>query len=302
MVHAYVERALAAGVRRLDFLRGDEPLQVRVGRGDEPIQRLLVRRTERLTMSAAPMPLGSLPRRPFERPSARRRPPHPRRRGPRDRHERRRPGAPLLARHPDGPEPLRRLGRVAARRGAPSASSSGPGSRSWSSTSRTTRSPSARWPRIWRSVRPDVIHAHMYRAEIVGTKRGHRPRARRATAGPTSSPPSIRAASVRRRTARTLARADAVHRPAHRRVDGDRARRSPTRVARRSPVRLIYNGVDLAALRPPGAVLHAARGVRHGAGLADRGRRRPAGAREGPSHAARGLAVGPPARSRTPTS
>ena len=44
MVHAYIERALAAGVRRLDFLRGDEPYKYAWGAVDEPIQRLLVRR------------------------------------------------------------------------------------------------------------------------------------------------------------------------------------------------------------------------------------------------------------------
>ena len=45
MVHAYVRRALAAGVRRLDFLRGDEPYKYEWGAVDEPIFRLLVDRT-----------------------------------------------------------------------------------------------------------------------------------------------------------------------------------------------------------------------------------------------------------------
>ena len=44
MVHAYVERALAEGKRRLDFLRGDEPYKYEWGAVDEPIQRVLVRR------------------------------------------------------------------------------------------------------------------------------------------------------------------------------------------------------------------------------------------------------------------
>ena len=44
LVHAFVERAIAAGVRRLDFLRGDEPYKYEWGAIDEPIQRLLVRR------------------------------------------------------------------------------------------------------------------------------------------------------------------------------------------------------------------------------------------------------------------
>ncbi len=45
MVAAYVERAIAAGRRRLDFLRGDEPYKYEWGAVDEPIQRLLVRRS-----------------------------------------------------------------------------------------------------------------------------------------------------------------------------------------------------------------------------------------------------------------
>jgi CelD/BcsL family acetyltransferase involved in cellulose biosynthesis len=44
MVARYVERALAAGKRRLDFLRGDESYKYEWGAVDEPIQRLLVRR------------------------------------------------------------------------------------------------------------------------------------------------------------------------------------------------------------------------------------------------------------------
>ncbi len=44
MVYAYVQRAIADGKRRLDFLRGDEPYKYEWGAVDEPIQRLLVRR------------------------------------------------------------------------------------------------------------------------------------------------------------------------------------------------------------------------------------------------------------------
>ena len=40
----YVQTALAAGARRFDFLRGDEPYKYEWGSVDEPIQRLLVRR------------------------------------------------------------------------------------------------------------------------------------------------------------------------------------------------------------------------------------------------------------------
>jgi CelD/BcsL family acetyltransferase involved in cellulose biosynthesis len=44
MVAKYIERAIAAGKRRLDFLRGDEGYKYIWGAVDEPIQRLLVRR------------------------------------------------------------------------------------------------------------------------------------------------------------------------------------------------------------------------------------------------------------------
>jgi CelD/BcsL family acetyltransferase involved in cellulose biosynthesis len=43
-VYAYVQRALRDGLRRLDFLRGDEPYKYEWGAIDEPIQRILVRR------------------------------------------------------------------------------------------------------------------------------------------------------------------------------------------------------------------------------------------------------------------
>jgi CelD/BcsL family acetyltransferase involved in cellulose biosynthesis len=41
-----IERAIAAGKRRLDFLRGHEPYKYEWGARDEPIQRLLVRRRD----------------------------------------------------------------------------------------------------------------------------------------------------------------------------------------------------------------------------------------------------------------
>lgn len=44
MIHRYVERAIATGRRRLDFLRGNEPYKYEWGAVDEPIQRLLIRR------------------------------------------------------------------------------------------------------------------------------------------------------------------------------------------------------------------------------------------------------------------
>lgn len=45
MVARFVERAIAEGKGRLDFLRGDEPYKYEWGALDEPIVRLLVRRT-----------------------------------------------------------------------------------------------------------------------------------------------------------------------------------------------------------------------------------------------------------------
>jgi CelD/BcsL family acetyltransferase involved in cellulose biosynthesis len=44
MVYALVRRAIAAGKRRVDLLRGNEPYKYEWGAVDEPIQRLLVRR------------------------------------------------------------------------------------------------------------------------------------------------------------------------------------------------------------------------------------------------------------------
>jgi CelD/BcsL family acetyltransferase involved in cellulose biosynthesis len=46
MVERYLRRALEHGVRRFDFLRGDESYKYEWGAHDEPIQRLLVRRTD----------------------------------------------------------------------------------------------------------------------------------------------------------------------------------------------------------------------------------------------------------------
>jgi CelD/BcsL family acetyltransferase involved in cellulose biosynthesis len=44
LTYAYIERALARGLQRFDFLRGNEPYKYEWGAVDEPIQRLLVRR------------------------------------------------------------------------------------------------------------------------------------------------------------------------------------------------------------------------------------------------------------------
>ena len=45
MLYAYVRRALERGIRRMDFLRGDEPYKYEWGAVDEPIQRVLLGRT-----------------------------------------------------------------------------------------------------------------------------------------------------------------------------------------------------------------------------------------------------------------
>jgi CelD/BcsL family acetyltransferase involved in cellulose biosynthesis len=45
LTYSYVRRALDHRLRRMDFMRGDEPYKYEWGAVDEPIQRLLVRRT-----------------------------------------------------------------------------------------------------------------------------------------------------------------------------------------------------------------------------------------------------------------
>ncbi len=46
LIARYVERAIATGRRRLDFLRGNEAYKYEWGAVDEPIQRLLIRRVD----------------------------------------------------------------------------------------------------------------------------------------------------------------------------------------------------------------------------------------------------------------
>jgi len=46
MVYAYIVGALESGIRRMDFLRGDEGYKYEWGAVDEPIQRVLVRRRD----------------------------------------------------------------------------------------------------------------------------------------------------------------------------------------------------------------------------------------------------------------
>ena len=212
---------------------------------------------------SAPAPVRSVPRRRSTRPTSRRRA-----RSASSRSSRPAPtAAPRSTSTRSSPGSTRRATTCRScrcRRGAPSASSSGPASRVLVIDEPDDAIAVGALAAHLAEVRADVVHAHMYRAETVGDARGRSPSARPASAGRTSSRRSTRAASGRRRTG-SAARADAAHRPAHRGLAGDRGassidegrddRPGPAHLQRRRPP----------ALRPPGAVLHAARGVRHGA-------------------------------------
>ena len=252
----YVQRALAAGVPAARLPARRRAVQVRVGRG------------RRADPAAAGPTNGTADderarRRwdpclePGRAPDAARRPADPRRRGPRDRHERRRPGAPLLAGDPDRPGPLRRVGRLAVggqrRPQAPARRRPG----RWSSTSPTTRSRSARSPPTSPRSAPTsstpTCTAPRSSRHAGGRSRSARP----ATAGRTSSSTVHSSRGPVRRGPGAAARADAADGPADRGLAGDRAqarRRGPDggagqpHLQRRRPP----------ALRPPGAVLHAA--------------------------------------------
>jgi CelD/BcsL family acetyltransferase involved in cellulose biosynthesis len=54
MVACYVQRAIAVGRTRLDFMRGNEPYKYEWGAADSPIERLLVQRTTPATTPAGP--------------------------------------------------------------------------------------------------------------------------------------------------------------------------------------------------------------------------------------------------------
>src|SRR4029079_8030635 len=97
LVERLMRRAIQRGLKTVDFLRGDESYKYEWGAADEPIQRLLVRRREaRRPPDERPVRVRSLPR--GRRASIPRgRPAHPRRRAAGDRHQRWRPGAPVLA-------------------------------------------------------------------------------------------------------------------------------------------------------------------------------------------------------------
>ena len=199
-----------------------------------------------------------------------RRPADPGRRGPRDRHERRRAGAPLRARHADRPRPATTSRSSRCRRAAPCASSSAPASPVLVIDEPDDAIAVGALAAHLAEVRADVVHAHMYRAETVGTRAPSSRSARPASAGRTSSPRSTRAGSAPRRTGDALLELTPDVRPADRGLEGDRARRSIDEGRAMRPDRPHLQRRRPPALRPPGAVLHAPRGVRDGARLADR--------------------------------
>ena len=136
---------------------------------------------------------------------------------------------------------------------------------------------------------PEIVHNHMYRAEVIGTRaalelgRLGLPRPYVVSTDPLE-PRSERGGSG------AAAPADAVDGSADRGQSGDR--RQAGREGRTgAPVELIYNGVDLKRYDVHRGVLHAARGVRLPGGIAAGRRRRAARAGEGPCDAARGVAA-----------
>ena len=139
-------------------------------------------------------------------------------------------------------------------------------------------------------VRADVVHNHMYRAEIVGTKAvialgdaGHR----RPWLISTVHSSRVRSGEDQE----AAAPADAADQPPGRRLPGDRGQ-DRERGPHRRPRQPDLQRRRPRAVRPPGALLHAPRGVRHGARRRDRGRGGPPGAGEGPPDPARGVAAG----------
>ncbi len=58
MVACYIQRAIALGRTRLDFLRGNEPYKYEWGAADSPIERLLVQRTSAAVTTQATTPAG----------------------------------------------------------------------------------------------------------------------------------------------------------------------------------------------------------------------------------------------------
>ena len=288
MVERYVRRALERGIARMDFLRGDEPYKYEWGAVDRPIQRLLVRRTGQpmtppLRDDPCVAPMVHLP---GARPRARARgrgawPPAP-------------TAAPrstcsTWSRRLDR-DVLRRVGRlaVAGQRGpqAPAPRHRDAGHR------RAGRRHRHRHPRRLPRGRP---RGRGPQPHVPGGDRGHQGGHRPGRGRPPPAVGHVHGPLVARPPGRGPGGAAAPDRldgpPAgrverHRPQGGGRGpddRAAVPDLQRRRP----------RALRPPGALLHAPRRVRHGARLTDRGRGGPPGAGEGPSHAARGLAARP---------
>ena len=302
MVAQYLEQAIARRpAASSTSCAATSPTSTSGAPSIEPIQRILVTRADAARVTAGMTLLvagpGGRSSRPSRCPASRRsRVGRARsgagqgRRGPRDRRQRRRAGASLFAgvRRSTGRDTTSASCRC--RPGPASAASSGRASPRWSSTSRTTRSRSARSPRTWRGSSPTSSTTTCTARKSSARRRRwrcRRPGYPRPYVVSTVHSSRVRSAEDRAE----LREPHAVDGSAHRRLEGDRPedrRRGPRRRAgladlqRRRP----------RALRPPGAVLHAPRGVRHGARLADRGRRRPPRAREGPRDAARGVAAG----------
>ena len=293
MVARYVAAAIAAGRRRLDFLRGDESYKYEWGAVDEPIERILVSRDRPAHASASPTAM-TVPAAddPCVQPVVRLRA----------------AGSPrvrvveILAtgtnggaqehlyglRRADGSRALRRQRRrpVERQRDPQDRPARGPGPRHRRARRRPRRRAPRRAPRGARSRRSST-------STCTGPRWSARARScawpSAATRGRTSCRPSTRRGSARARIARPLReltpsmdRLIAVSRAIVAKIAEERGGLAPVepRLQRRRP----------RALRPPGAVLHAPRGVRHGAGRPDRRRRRPARAGEGPPDAPRGLA------------
>ena len=179
-------------------------------------------------------------------------------------HQRRRPGARLQPRVAAGPRRATTSRSCRCRTGSAVRKLERPGVAVTRDRRARRRDRDRRpWRRTSTDVRADVIHNHMYRAEIVGTKAaialgeaGHR----RPWVISTVHSSRVRSAEDQdelRRLTPSIDRLIAVSQ-----VDRAQDRRRGPDGAPRSPD--LQRGRPR-ALRPPGAVLHAPRGVRHGA-------------------------------------
>ena len=216
-------RAIERGRRRLDFLRGNEPYKYEWGAVDEPIQRLLVATTVRPMSVPLPSTIpASRPVAGWPLPAGR------------DRIR----VVELLATGTNGgaqEHVLNLVTRIDRDRydvsicslspGAPSARLERAGSTSASSMRRTTPPRSRRVAAHLAAIRADVIHNHMYRAEIVGTQAAWRwPEAGLPRPYIVSTVHS--SAGSARRGPRAHPAAHAADGPPDRGLHGDRRRRS----------------------------------------------------------------------------